>query len=120
MLPSARTLSRFAALRLNGFTGFKVAFPAWFVYSVACLRAFLGAGTPSPVGDDGIPPLLELEADKAIGRAPVDSGVRGMGVVDADELAEAIEEQRVVRRRGGYRVRQVQIPGSVRGMLRFN
>ena len=44
------------------------------------------------MGDDGMPPLLELEADRAMGGAPVDSGVRGMGVVDAEELADAIAD----------------------------
>ena len=59
---------------------------------VACRRAFLGTTGPSPVGDDGMPPLLELEADKAMGGAPVESGVRGMGVVDAEELADAMAD----------------------------
>ena len=45
----------------------------------------------SPVGDEDIAPLLEFEEDNAMTAAPpVESGVRGMGVVEADELAEAM------------------------------
>jgi hypothetical protein len=36
--------------------------------------------------------LLELDADRAMGGAPVESGVSGIGVVDAEELADAIAD----------------------------
>lgn len=81
ILPSANTLSRFAALLLKGLTGFGL--PAC-VNTPACRRAaFLGI-EDSPVGDEGTP---LLEDEEAVG-PPVDWGVMGIGVVDADELAD--------------------------------